>query len=58
MLFEHRGKANQSLLVWYRALPVIEDAYAKMRAVWESQQAGDKLETRRYAVPHLLRLIR
>jgi len=34
-------------------LPVIEEAYAKMRAVWESRQAGDKLETRLYDVPHL-----
>ena len=30
----------------------IEDAYAKMRAVWEYRQAGDKLETRLYDAPH------
>jgi dienelactone hydrolase len=30
-----------------------EDAYAKMRSVWNSRQAGDKLETRLYDVPHL-----
>jgi dienelactone hydrolase len=34
-------------------LPVIEDAYAKMRAVWDSQRAGGRLETRVYDVPHL-----
>ena len=34
-------------------LAAINDAYARMRAVWESRQAGDKLETRLYDVPHL-----
>ena len=34
-------------------LPAINDAYAKMRTVWESQHAGDKLETRIYNVAHL-----
>jgi len=34
-------------------LAAINDAYARMRAVWESRQAGDKLETRIYDVPHL-----
>ncbi len=29
-----------------------EDAFAKMRRVWDSQQAGDRLETRLYDVPH------
>ena len=30
----------------------IEDAFAKMRRVWDSQQAGAKLETRLYDAPH------
>ena len=30
----------------------VEDAYAKMRAVWESQGAGDRLETRTWPVEH------
>jgi hypothetical protein len=34
-------------------LAAINEAYAKMRAVWESRQAGEKLETRIYDVPHL-----
>jgi dienelactone hydrolase len=34
-------------------LPAINEAYAKMRAVWESRQSGEKLETRLYDVPHL-----
>ncbi len=34
----------------------IEDAYAKMRAVWESQRAGHKLDARIYDVPHLFDL--
>ncbi len=34
-------------------LAAINEAYAKMREVWESRQAGDKLETRIYDVPHL-----
>src|SRR5207249_11987377 len=29
-------------------LPATEDAYSKMRAVWESRKAGEKLETRLY----------
>ena len=34
-------------------LPVIEEAYVKIRAVWASQDAADKLETRLYDLPHL-----
>jgi len=34
-------------------LQAIEDAYSKMRAVWESRHASEKLETRLYDVPHL-----
>ena len=30
----------------------IEDAFAKMRRVWESQRAGAQLETRLYDAPH------
>lgn len=30
----------------------IEDAFAKMRKVWESQQAGDKLVAKLYDAPH------
>jgi len=30
----------------------IEDAFAKMRRVWESQKAGAQLETRLYDAPH------
>lgn len=31
----------------------VRDAYAKMRKVWESQGAGDRLETRLWSVPHV-----
>ena len=31
----------------------IQQAYDKMRQVWESQKAGNRLETRCYDVPHL-----
>lgn len=34
-------------------LPVIEDAYPKMCVVWESECAGDELETRFYDVSNL-----
>jgi len=34
-------------------IEAIENAYYKMRRVWDSQQAGDRLETRLYDVPHL-----
>ena len=34
-------------------VPVVEEAYAKMRAVWESQGAGDRLETKLWKVPHV-----
>ncbi len=30
----------------------VDDAYAKMRAVWDSQGAGDRLETRNWDVEH------
>jgi len=33
-------------------VPSVEEAYAKMRAVWESQGAGDRLVTRLWDVPH------
>lgn len=33
-------------------LQSIKDAHAKLRAVWESQNAGDKLITRIYDAPH------
>jgi hypothetical protein len=29
------------------------EAFDKLRRVWESQEAGDKLETRFWPVPHL-----
>jgi dienelactone hydrolase len=38
-------------------LPSIEDAYAKMRAVWQSQQAADKLDGRLYDAPHEFNLV-
>ena len=34
-------------------IPSVQEAYAKMRRVWESQGAGDRLETRIWDVPHL-----
>ena len=33
-------------------VPGVEDAYHKMRKVWESQDAGEKLVTRLWNVPH------
>ena len=33
-------------------VPGVKAAYAKMRAVWESQGAGDKLVTKLWPVPH------
>jgi len=33
-------------------VPSVKEAYAKMGAVWESQGAGDRLETRLRDVPH------
>jgi dienelactone hydrolase len=34
-------------------VPSVRDAYAKMRKVWESQQAGDRLQTKLWDVPHV-----
>ncbi len=34
-------------------VPSVESAYAKLRRVWDSQGAGDKLETRLWDVPHV-----
>lgn len=34
-------------------VPAVQEAYAKMRKVWESQRAGERLVTRLWAVPHL-----
>ena len=34
-------------------VPSVEDAYRKMRNIWESQGVGDKLVTKIYPVPHL-----
>lgn len=34
-------------------VPAVETAFQKMRAVWESQNAGDKLETKLWDVPHV-----
>jgi fermentation-respiration switch protein FrsA (DUF1100 family) len=31
----------------------VQEAYAKLRRVWESQQAGDRLVTKLWNVPHL-----
>jgi dienelactone hydrolase len=36
--------------------PSVRDAYAKMRKVWDSQHAGDRLETRLWDVPHCFNL--
>lgn len=33
-------------------IPGVESAYAKMRAVWDLQSAGDKLVTKLWPVPH------
>jgi Abhydrolase family len=33
-------------------VPSVRDAYAKMKQVWESQQAGDRLLTKLWDVPH------
>jgi len=33
-------------------VPSVKDAYRKMRSVWTSQNAGDKLETKLWDVPH------
>jgi hypothetical protein len=33
-------------------VPSVNEAYAKMRAVWESQGAGDRLVTKLWDVPH------
>lgn len=37
-------------------VPAVEAAYKKMRAVWESQQAGDKLETKLWDMPHVFNI--
>jgi len=34
-------------------VPSVLDAYAKMRKVWESQKAGDRLVTKLWNVPHV-----
>ena len=34
-------------------VPSVQEAYAKLRRVWESQGAGDRLETRLWDVPHV-----
>ena len=34
-------------------VPMVEDAYAKMRAVWESQVVGDRLVPKIWPVPHV-----
>jgi len=33
-------------------VPAVQEAYAKMRQVWESQGASERLETRLWEVPH------
>lgn len=33
-------------------VPSVKEAYAKMRKVWESQNAGDHLVTKLWDVPH------
>ncbi len=38
-------------------LPSIQDAYAKLRAVWQSRRAGDKLDARLYDAPHEFNLV-
>jgi dienelactone hydrolase len=37
-------------------VPAVETAYKKMRAVWESQIAGEKLETKLWDVPHVFNI--
>ncbi|MBI4584367.1 MAG: dienelactone hydrolase family protein [Planctomycetes bacterium] len=37
-------------------VPAVEEAYAKMRRVWESQKAGSRLETRLWPVGHAFTL--
>ncbi len=34
-------------------VPAVREAYAKLRHVWASQNAGDRLETRLWNVPHV-----
>ncbi len=34
-------------------VPMVEEACAKVRAVWESQGVGERLETRIWPVPHV-----
>ena len=34
-------------------VPSVREAYAKMREVWDSQNAGDRLQTRLWPVPHV-----
>jgi dienelactone hydrolase len=33
-------------------VPAVEEAYAKMRRIWESQRVGDRLVTKLWDVPH------
>ena len=37
-------------------VPSVREAYEKMRRVWESQHAGDRLETKLWDLPHLFDL--
>jgi dienelactone hydrolase len=37
-------------------VPAVETAYKKMRTVWESQIAGEKLETKLWDVPHVFNI--
>ena len=37
-------------------VPVVEMAYQKMRAVWESQNVSSKLETKLWDVPHIFNI--
>lgn len=37
-------------------VPMVEEAYAKVRAVWELQGVGERLETRIWPVPHVFSL--
>jgi dienelactone hydrolase len=37
-------------------VPAVETAYRKMRAVWDSQNVGNKLETKLWDVPHVFNI--
>src|ERR1043166_2254263 len=47
MLF-HNGEQDRLFPV-----PAVQDAYAKLRQIWQSQRADDRLETRLWNVPHV-----